>query len=218
MADPAEFAAGGDGGDHRCGVGFDLYGVGESGFPDVPHSCGSGSAADGRSGRFSVSAGDWGGDVFPVYESEPGAGAACRRSWMRRGRFSGGWCRRRCRRSTGYEVEAAYFPAEEVGGDFYQVLESKGGAKLVVVGDVSGKGLKAAMTGTLAMGALRALATEGLGPGALLMRLNRQLLETSDEGFVTCICARVEPEGRRDGGERRASAAVSQRRGIAAGA
>jgi sigma-B regulation protein RsbU (phosphoserine phosphatase) len=95
----------------------------------------------------------------------------------------------------GYEVEAAYFPAEEVGGDFYQVLESKGEAKLVVVGDVSGKGLKAAMTGTLAMGALRALATEGLGPGALLMRLNRQLVETSDEGFVTCVCARVGPKG-----------------------
>ena len=95
----------------------------------------------------------------------------------------------------GYEVEAAYFPAEEVGGDFYQVLESKGEAKLVVVGDVSGKGLKAAMTGTLAMGALRALATEGLGPGALLMRLNRQLVETSDEGFVTCVCARITPKG-----------------------
>ena len=95
----------------------------------------------------------------------------------------------------GYEVEAAYFPAEEVGGDFYQVLESKGGAKLVVVGDVSGKGLKAAMTGTLAMGALRALATEGLRPGALLMRLNRQLAETGDEGFVTCICASVGPKG-----------------------
>ncbi|MGC2298981.1 MAG: SpoIIE family protein phosphatase [Acidobacteriaceae bacterium] len=95
----------------------------------------------------------------------------------------------------GYEVEAAYFPAEEVGGDFYQVLDTKGGAKLVVVGDVSGKGLKAAMTGTLAMGALRALATEGLGPAALLMRLNRQLAETSDEGFVTCVCARVSPQG-----------------------
>jgi serine phosphatase RsbU (regulator of sigma subunit) len=95
----------------------------------------------------------------------------------------------------GYDVEAAYFPAEEVGGDFYQVLESKGEAKLVVVGDVSGKGLKAAMTGTLAMGALRALATEGLGPGALLMRLKRQLVETSDEGFVTCVCARITPKG-----------------------
>jgi len=36
---------------------------------------------------------------------------------------------------------------------------------------------------------------EGLGPGALLMRLNRQLVETSDEGFVTCVCARVSPQG-----------------------
>jgi hypothetical protein len=95
----------------------------------------------------------------------------------------------------GYHFEAAYFPAEEVGGDFYQVLDTKGGAKLVVVGDVSGKGLKAAMTGTLAMGALRALATEGLGPGAVLGRLNRQLVETSNEGFVTCICARMTPQG-----------------------
>jgi hypothetical protein len=95
----------------------------------------------------------------------------------------------------GYEIEAAYFPAEEVGGDFYQVLESKGGTKLVLVGDVSGKGLKAAMTGTLAMGALRALATEGLGPAAVLTRLNRQLAETGNEGFVTCVCARIGPEG-----------------------
>ena len=95
----------------------------------------------------------------------------------------------------GYEIEAAYFPAEEVGGDFYQVLESKGGTKLVLVGDVSGKGLKAAMTGTLAMGALRALATEGLGPGAVLTRLNRQLVETGEEGFVTCVCARIGPHG-----------------------
>ena len=95
----------------------------------------------------------------------------------------------------GYAIEAAYFPAEEVGGDFYQVLDAKGGAKLVVLGDVSGKGLKAAMTGALAMGALRALATEGMGPAALLTRLNRQLTETRDEGFITCVCAQVTAEG-----------------------
>jgi serine phosphatase RsbU (regulator of sigma subunit) len=95
----------------------------------------------------------------------------------------------------GYAIEAAYFPAEEVGGDFYQVLKQGSGATLIVVGDVSGKGLKAAMTGTLAMGALRALATEGMDPAAMLMRLNRQLTETNDEGFVTCLCARIGREG-----------------------
>ncbi len=96
----------------------------------------------------------------------------------------------------GYQIAAAYFPAEEVGGDFYQVLDARAGAKLVLVGDVSGKGLKAAMTGTLAMGALRALAKEGMGPAALLMRLNRQLAETREEGFITCVCAQVSSQGK----------------------
>jgi hypothetical protein len=91
----------------------------------------------------------------------------------------------------GYALEAAYFPADEVGGDFYQVLGQGNGAQMVVVGDVSGKGLKAAMTGTLAMGALHTLATEGLGPAAVLMRLNRQLVVTGDGGFVTCVCVQL---------------------------
>jgi hypothetical protein len=95
----------------------------------------------------------------------------------------------------GYQVEAAYFPADEVGGDFYQVMETHDGATLLVVGDVSGKGLKAAMTGTLALGALRALAGETLSPGAILTRLNRHLSEMGNEGFVTCLCARITPQG-----------------------
>jgi hypothetical protein len=95
----------------------------------------------------------------------------------------------------GYAMEAAYFPAEEVGGDFYQVLALRDGSHLVVVGDASGKGLKAAMTGTLALGALRTLAGEGLGPAALLIRLNRQIVEARDEGFITCLCARITAGG-----------------------
>lgn len=95
----------------------------------------------------------------------------------------------------GYAIEAAYFPAQEVGGDFYQVFAQADDAQLVVVGDVSGKGLKAAMTGTLALGALRALAAEGLGPATVLTRLNRQQAETQDGGFITCICALVTEQG-----------------------
>jgi phosphoserine phosphatase RsbU/P len=82
-----------------------------------------------------------------------------------------------------------------VGGDFYQVFAQSDNAQLVVVGDVSGKGLKAAMTGTLALGALRALAYEKLGPAVVLARLNRQQTETQDGGFITCICARVTEHG-----------------------
>jgi serine phosphatase RsbU (regulator of sigma subunit) len=96
---------------------------------------------------------------------------------------------------TGYTLEAAYLPAQEVGGDFYQVLSQSDGSALVVVGDVSGKGLKAAMTGALAIGALRTLAAENLGPAALLSRLNRQIRDTQDSGFITCLCTRIGPEG-----------------------
>ncbi|MBL8215811.1 MAG: SpoIIE family protein phosphatase [Bryobacterales bacterium] len=42
-----------------------------------------------------------------------------------------------------------YRPADEVGGDFFQVMELGDGEVLVVVGDVSGKGLKAAMVVSL---------------------------------------------------------------------
>lgn len=94
----------------------------------------------------------------------------------------------------GYAIEAAYLPAAEVGGDFYQVLP-QGDATLVVVGDVSGKGLKAAMTGTLVLGALRTLAAEGLGPAALLTRLNGQMVTAGESGFITCLCARLTAEG-----------------------
>ncbi len=95
----------------------------------------------------------------------------------------------------GYRLEAAYLPAQEVGGDFYQVLNQPDGSALVIVGDVSGKGLKAAMTGALAIGALRTLAAEDLGPAALLSRLNRQICDTQDSGFITCLCTRISPGG-----------------------
>ncbi|HEX4038884.1 MAG TPA: PP2C family protein-serine/threonine phosphatase [Acidobacteriaceae bacterium] len=95
----------------------------------------------------------------------------------------------------GYAMEAAYYPAQEVGGDFYQVLEAGAGGQLVVVGDVSGKGLKAAMTSTLALGALHILAKENLGPAAVLTRLNGQLAEEHDEGFITCLCAHMTAQG-----------------------
>lgn len=94
----------------------------------------------------------------------------------------------------GYRIEAAYIPADEVGGDFYQVLEQSDGSTLVAVGDVSGKGLKAAMTGTLAIGALRTLACERLSPASLLVGLNRQIVRAEETGFITCVCARISGE------------------------
>lgn len=95
----------------------------------------------------------------------------------------------------GYAIEAAYLPAAEVGGDFYQILGQRDGSTLIVVGDVSGKGLKAAMTGTLALGALRTLAAEDLSPVELLVRLNQQIVAAHEDGFITCLCLRIAPNG-----------------------
>ncbi len=95
----------------------------------------------------------------------------------------------------GLILNATYLPATEVGGDFYQIFPLPGGASLLVIGDVSGKGLKAAMTGTIALGALRSLAQEILSPACILTRLNTQLAQSSDGGFITCLCAHISPNG-----------------------
>jgi hypothetical protein len=95
-----------------------------------------------------------------------------------------------------YAIEAAYLPAREVGGDFYQVLPQTDGSILVVIGDVSGKGLGAAMTGAFAIGALHALAAEMSDPPQLLSRLNREILRGQEHGFITCLCIKLSPSGR----------------------
>ncbi len=96
---------------------------------------------------------------------------------------------------TGCRIEAAYLPAQEVGGDFYQILSRPDGSVVIAVGDVSGKGLKAAMTGVLAIGALRALVFEGLSPAAILTRLNAELVRAAIDGFVTCFCGVLDSSG-----------------------
>jgi hypothetical protein len=90
-------------------------------------------------------------------------------------------------------VEAVYLPAREVGGDFYQVVEREG-ARLVLVGDVSGKGLEAAMVASEAVGAFRSITS--VSPAEILQTLNRALCGQGRHGFVTCLCARIEEDGR----------------------
>ena len=95
----------------------------------------------------------------------------------------------------GFKAHAAYIPAAEVGGDFYQILMQPDDTTLIVVGDVSGKGLKAAMKGALAIGAIRAIAAETSCPGELLRRLNLELHRARDGGFMTCICGLISSSG-----------------------
>lgn len=100
----------------------------------------------------------------------------------------------------GLAIETAYHPAQEVGGDFYQVLPltvtSSGSpaTTLIVLGDVAGKGLPAAMTVSLLVGALRALAEVTQSPAEILAGLNRRLLGRGS-GFTTCLALSVSETG-----------------------
>jgi uncharacterized membrane protein len=85
----------------------------------------------------------------------------------------------------GFEVDSVYNPANEVGGDFYHVESTADGGLLVVIGDVAGKGLKAAMNVSMLMGALRR--TPDRSPAKILESLNRVLV--GSESFTTCQAA-----------------------------
>ena len=91
----------------------------------------------------------------------------------------------------GFEVDSIYNPATEVGGDFFHVQPLKDGGLLVVVGDVAGKGLKAAMTVSMVMGALRRIPETS--PARILESLNR-VLDGSDS-LTTCQAAWFGPNG-----------------------
>ena len=95
----------------------------------------------------------------------------------------------------GLHTEIVYLAAEEVGGDFCQVLPRQDGSTLIVIGDVSGKGLQAAMVSALAVGAIRSMTDDKIGPADTLRRLNKVLLKTPNRGFITCICMVITPSG-----------------------
>jgi GAF domain-containing protein len=98
-------------------------------------------------------------------------------------------------RIPGIEISAQYRAAGEgieVGGDFYDVFETRDEAWMVVVGDVCGKGPEAAAVTGLARHTIRATALHEDRPSAVLGELNRAMLEQVTDGrFCTVCCARV---------------------------
>jgi len=97
----------------------------------------------------------------------------------------------------GFSLTSAYRPAQEVGGDFFQIIpvDDSTGSTLVVLGDVSGKGLRAAMAVSLIVGAARTLADFTSNPAEILAGLNRRLYGRLKGGFVTCLVLRLDPDG-----------------------
>ena len=95
----------------------------------------------------------------------------------------------------GYAIESIYRPATQVGGDFFQVVPLGGGQTLVVVGDVSGKGLSAAMIVSMLLGMLHAISRMSQDPAQILAELNCRLFERKHGGFVTCLAVRLDSSG-----------------------
>jgi phosphoserine phosphatase RsbU/P len=94
----------------------------------------------------------------------------------------------------GFRVEHVYHPALEVGGDFFLVSPGPDGSITAIVGDVSGKGLVAAMRVSMILGVLRR--EEHREPATILGNLNEALLMQGEMGFTTACCVRLQSDGR----------------------
>jgi hypothetical protein len=103
-----------------------------------------------------------------------------------------------------FMLESAYVPVSGVGGDFFQVLPVDDGSMLIVVGDVSGKGLQAAMNASTLVGAFRNELSHD--PATILKHLNHVMFgagagldalmkSESVATFATCLCARIYRHG-----------------------
>jgi hypothetical protein len=97
--------------------------------------------------------------------------------------------------SPGYTIQTAYLPAYVVGGDFFQVIPIGSEGTLIVLGDVSGKGLGAAMTVSLILGTVSTLARSNPQPASILNGLNQELCLRLHGGFATCLCIRLRADG-----------------------
>jgi serine phosphatase RsbU (regulator of sigma subunit) len=94
-----------------------------------------------------------------------------------------------------FKIESVYKPAGQVGGDFFQILSTAHGGVLIAIGDVSGKGMPAAMTVSLLVGTFRTLAHYTANPGEILAAMNRRMLVRSKDGFTTCMVLRADSDG-----------------------
>jgi serine phosphatase RsbU (regulator of sigma subunit) len=95
----------------------------------------------------------------------------------------------------GYQLAAYYQPAREVGGDFYDFLELDNGHLGLVVGDVTDKGVPAAIVMATTRTMLRASAQRLDSPGEVLKRVNDVIVrDIPPNMFITCLYAILEPE------------------------
>ena len=97
----------------------------------------------------------------------------------------------------GVEVGAEYLPvgeANEVGGDFYDLINTVEDGWICAIGDVRGKGVEAASVTALARYTIRAVTLKDDRPSEILTALNEAMLrQLSEDRFCTAACIRLEP-------------------------
>ncbi len=99
---------------------------------------------------------------------------------------------------SGWQIDRYYQPAREVGGDFYDFIDLSDGRLGLVIGDVTDKGVPAALVMATTRSILRAAAGRLESPGAVLQRVNDVLYdEIPPNMFVTCLYAILDPRSGR---------------------
>jgi len=98
-------------------------------------------------------------------------------------------------RIAGFAIESEYRPAREVGGDFFQIMPGQElGSALILVGDVTGKGMQAGMLVAVIVGAFRTAAQYHSDPLILMNALNNQLSGRGGSS-ATCLILRITADG-----------------------
>jgi sigma-B regulation protein RsbU (phosphoserine phosphatase) len=92
-------------------------------------------------------------------------------------------------RLPGWEISAISMPARDLGGDLYDFLPLQDGWQGIMIGDVSGKGLPAALRMAVARTVFRHAARRGDAPGPTLVDTNRGVLSEIPQGMVTMFYA-----------------------------
>jgi sigma-B regulation protein RsbU (phosphoserine phosphatase) len=97
----------------------------------------------------------------------------------------------------GFCFDSAWQPAGAVAGDWFDWIELSGGRLGIVLADVSGKGMPAALLMSATRATLRTLARLDLSPGETLKQLNRMLIaDMPANKFVTMVYGILDPESR----------------------
>ncbi len=97
----------------------------------------------------------------------------------------------------GFKVSGACVPADAVGGDWYDYIQLSRGRWGLVLADVCGKGIAAALTMSATRALVRSFAERAESPSAVLTRLNRVLVDDLPAGkFVTMVSAVLDPSTR----------------------